>query len=424
MKALEMINFVIMILFGLCYFYQAVYLFIPVIFKNKRKKDEQYNPADIVNHRFAVMIAARNEQEVIGQLIKSIKNQNYPAHLIDIYVVADNCTDNTAKVCLENGAIVFERFNTQYIGKGYAIQYLSAKIREYHSKDYYDGFFIFDADNILDRNYVAQMNILFSKGARIITGYRNSKNFSDSWISSGYALWFMRESQFLNLARESIGTSSVILGTGFLFHKDIINRTNGWNYLLMSEDMEFTVDNVLRGETIHYCPKAVLYDEQPTKFSQSFTQRARWVKGYLQVFSKYGLSLVKEIICSRNFSCYDISMSILPAMFLTIINFVASTAAVIYELFNGGTLTQFILPALGGLLSSYAMFFFLGILTVITERRQIHCPAKKLTLYVFTFPIFMLSYIPIAIYANFSKVTWKPIEHNHCVSLDEIEQKI
>ena len=157
---------------------------------------------------------------------------------------------------------------------------------------------------------------------------------------------------------------------------------------------------------------------------KQYTTAPKRVKGYLQVFSKYGLSLVKEIICSRNFSCYDISMSILPAMFLTIINFVASTAAVIYELFNGGTLTQFILPALGGLLSSYAMFFFLGILTVITERRQIHCPAKKLTLYVFTFPIFMLSYIPIAIYANFSKVTWKPIEHNHCVSLDEIEQKI
>lgn len=62
----------------------------------------------------------------------------------------------------------------------------------------YDAFVVFDTDNILDKNYFKEMNRTSSDGYEVITSYRNSKNFGDNWISSGYALWFLHEAQFFN----------------------------------------------------------------------------------------------------------------------------------------------------------------------------------------------------------------------------------
>mgnify|MGYP000352763330 CR=1 FL=1 len=112
------------------------------------------------------MVAARNEETVIADLIHSIKVQNYPAELIDIFVIADNCTDNTADVAREAGAIVFPRSNDKLVGKGYALDYgLKAIWEQYADRDY-EAFFVFDADNVLDVNYFREMNATFDNGAK------------------------------------------------------------------------------------------------------------------------------------------------------------------------------------------------------------------------------------------------------------------
>lgn len=157
----------------------------------------------------------------------------------------------------------------------------------------FDGYFVFDADNVLDQNYILEMNKTFSDGYDIITSYRNSKNFGDNWISAGYAIWFLWESEYLNRGRMLLGTSCAVSGTGFFFSRRIIEKYDGWKFFLLTEDIQFTVDNVLSGEKIGYCRNAVLYDEQPIKFKQSFRQRLRWAKGFFQVFRQYGGNLMK-----------------------------------------------------------------------------------------------------------------------------------
>jgi glycosyltransferase involved in cell wall biosynthesis len=102
----------------ICYAYQAIYLFIPMFVK--RKKPEQAEK----QHRFAILIAARNEEAVLPHLLKTIRDQNYPAELITTYVIADNCTDETARVARNFGARVYKRFNLEKIGKGYALEEL------------------------------------------------------------------------------------------------------------------------------------------------------------------------------------------------------------------------------------------------------------------------------------------------------------
>lgn len=116
-----------------------------------------------VPHRFAVLIAARNEAAVIGDLIDSLKQQNYPAELIDIYVVAGNCIDCTAEIAHAHGARVFERHDRSRVGKGFALSYLLRRI-----KREYDGYLVFDADNVVDRNYFREINKTFSAGYNIV----------------------------------------------------------------------------------------------------------------------------------------------------------------------------------------------------------------------------------------------------------------
>ena len=85
----------------------------------------------VKNHKFMAILPAHNEEAVIANLVDSLMNQDYDKNLLDIYVIADNCTDNTAEIAREHGAIVFERFDPAHKTKGYALNwFLQQKIKE------------------------------------------------------------------------------------------------------------------------------------------------------------------------------------------------------------------------------------------------------------------------------------------------------
>lgn len=415
METIKIINFTIAVLFTVCYAYQFFYLVVPFL-----KKDKPHGP--VRYHRYAVLISARNEEAVIGHLLESIRRQDYPADLITTFVVADNCTDATARVARKHGAAVYERFNSLEVGKGYALDFLLQRIRRDYG-EVFDGFFVFDADNLLEPDYVTQMNRSFSDGCEIITSYRNSKNYGDNWISAGYALWFLREAEFLNHARMLLGTSCGVSGTGFLFSRRVLEKHGGWHFYLLTEDIEFTVANVLAGERVCYCKDAVIYDEQPVTFRQSCRQRMRWARGYLQVFQAYGGRLLRGIGRRNGFACFDMAMSIMPAIVLTVVGLCTNAAVAVLGVLAGQSLWIAIWSMLEMLVHTYLLMFFLGAVAAVTQWKQIHTTTAKKVLYLFTFPLFMLTYIPISLAAIFKRVEWKPIEHKVSISLSELQEK-
>ncbi|MBQ8409251.1 MAG: glycosyltransferase family 2 protein [Clostridia bacterium] len=408
LQILNIINIVIGLLFVLCYSYQIFYIIVALV-----KKPHEY-PETEKRGRYAFMISARNEEDVIGQLCDSIRAQNYPAELVDIMIVADNCTDSTAAVARAHGAKVYERFNKEQVGKGYALTFLFDRVRQDKGTDYYDGYFIVDADNLLDENYVLEMNKAVMDGRRIVVCYRNSKNYGENWLASGSSLWFLRASKHLNNPRTLLGVSCEVNGTGFFVHRDVIERQGGWIHHLLIEDIEFTVDNVIKGEIVAYCHRAMVYDEQPTSFSQSWWQRKRWTKGYLQVLKGYGWTLIKRFFTGKGFSNFDMLMAISPAMILTFIAFVVNLAALAITLFVA--LEQFpaALLSIGvTMVGAYVFFFFVGLVSGITEWNNMHAPKHRRVLSLLTFPAFMYTYIPIVAATLFSpKVEWKQIKHN------------
>ena len=203
-------NTIIFLFFTVAFFYQIVYFLVGL------RRGEVELPEAKKNHRYAFMIAAHNEEVVIGQLVRSIKEQDYPAELIDVYVVADACTDATAERAREAGAYVYERNDLARKGKSWALDMGFDNVLNERGDDYYDAFIIFDADNLLSKDYVRQMNKVVDLGYLAATSYRNSKNFDSSWISSAYGIWFLREARFLNNARMMLGTGCAISGSGWM----------------------------------------------------------------------------------------------------------------------------------------------------------------------------------------------------------------
>ena len=288
-----------------------------------------------------------------------------------------------------------------------------------------EGYFIFDADNLLAPDYVREMNRMFDSGYRVVTSYRNSKNFGDNWISAGYALWFLRESKYVNNARMILGTSCAVSGTGYVVHRDILKEKNGWDCYLLTEDIQFSAEQIIKGETIGYCNSAVFYDEQPTGFAVSFYQRLRWTKGIIQVFARYGKDLAAGVVKKGSFACYDMLMALIPT-FALFVSVLLGGLSLLSAFMQCGFTGAFFLKACTTLglsfLGSYGMMFALGLITLATEWNQIHCSAGKKIGYLFTFPIYMGTYIPIAFVAAFKKISWKPIPHSVVKSVKEVER--
>lgn len=413
-------NFIIWCFFTFAYFYQFVYILVTW------RRGEVKLPEAKKNHRYAFFIAAHNEESVIANLVRSIKAQDYPSELIDTFVVADACTDNTAEEARRAGAIVYERNDLARKGKSWVLDYGFARVlEEYPGK--YEAFFVFDADNLLSPTYVTEMNKVFDQGYLVATSYRNSKNFDSSWISSAYALWFLREAKFLNNSRMLCGTGCAISGSGWMVSSRIIQGMNGWDFHTLTEDIQFSTFCAANGIRIAYAP-AEFYDEQPIDFKSSWTQRMRWTKGFYQVFFSYVGDLFRGV-GKKRFGSYDMLMTIAPGNILTLVSaFVNTVYLVIGGLSHGFLATQNELSmAVGSLMmtfgSMYVTFFVLAVITTISERKHIICRKERrwrIFTNLFTFPLFMMTYIPICIAALFKKVEWVPTKHTVSISMDQI----
>ena len=404
MGVLGVINSVISVLFLACYLFQIIYMFIPFVKKLPPHKETKL-------HKYAVLICARNEREVIPALIDSIKKQDYPSEYYDIFLAADNCTDDTAEVARACGANVYERNNLNERGKGYALDFLLKEIARDFGDDAYDAFVVFDADNILMPNFLTEANKTFSDGYEVVTTYRNSRNYGDNWIAAGSGLWFIRESKYLNGSRMRIGACPQVSGTGFIFSNKIKKENGGWPFHTLTEDYEFTCYSASKGMRFGYCEDARFYDEQVNKFIPSMKQKMRWTKGGIQGFCKNFKGLLKGIFSKNFVPCYDVMMSVAPAFVISMVACVINIIAAVVLICTGNgvwnTLADMGLIVLG----AYLLLLSQSILCTATEWKHIHASSFKKILYIFTFPFFLFTFIPCTFLALFKRVEWAHTPH-------------
>lgn len=375
------------------------------------------------NHKYAVLVAARNEQAVIGNLIDSIHAQDYPRELVTVFVVADNCSDQTAQIARAHGAVCYERYDPAHKTKGYALQYLVKRIGEDYGIEKFEGYFLFDADNLLKRDYITRMNESFDAGEKIITSYRNTKNFDDNWISASYAIHWLRTIRHEHRARSLFRLATRIQGTGFLFANEIIR--DGWNYTSLTEDRALSADAVVNGYKISYNDAAEFFDEQPVDLRIAMRQRIRWAKGHLQAFTESGGKLLVNIFRKKSFTSFDMLTVIFPrSIFSTarkLIVYILRLALLLMAGKHFGAVATLTGTTLLWTLRSCLRNMATALYVFIMEGRRI----KKMKWYkkiwfCITFPLFdLIGTISMCI-ALFAKVEWKPIPHHASMGINEL----
>lgn len=412
---------ILLFLIGLFYIYRSIYAVVGVFHTKKFEKAKRH-------HKYAIVIAARNEEAVIGNLLDSIAKQDYPQALLTVFVVADNCTDHTAAIAEAGGAVVYQRFDREHCTKGYALQYLFEQIERDYSISSFEGFIVLDADNLLKSDYVSRMNDAFDSGEKIITSYRNTKNFDDNWISASYALHWLRTVRFESRARSAFHVATRIQGTGFLFSSELVK--NGWRYTSLTEDRAFSADAVVMGIHISYQHEAQFYDEQPSSLKIAMRQRVRWSKGHLQAFVESGKKLFFNIFkrkrLDQKFVSYDMLLTNVPSCLLSIplkclkFAFMICSCIALGQFYNEWQ--SLILGILLTVLLEHAANIPVAALLFLTEKDRIK-PIKwyKKILYCLTFPLFSIIGDLSTYIAVFRKVSWRPIPHKASVKIEELE---
>lgn len=288
----------ILFLWG-CY-YLWISLFSLKIIERKRKTDAQ--------HSYALLIAAHNEENVVADLIKSLKALDYPKELFEIFVVADNCDDNTAQVSRAAGATVLERFDTSKRGKGYALEFAFEQIFALEKE--FEYICVFDADNLVKNDFLIHMNNKVNEGYRAVQGYLDSKNPIDSWMTLSYSLWYWTNNRLGQLSRENLGMGCRLGGTGFAVESQLIKQF-GWGATCLAEDAEFTIKLALNDIKVGWAHKAVIYDEKPAEFSTSIKQRRRWMQGLTDLASHYAGPLLREGLHGKSSTSFHMLMNFL-----------------------------------------------------------------------------------------------------------------
>lgn len=376
MEIADLIKGTILSVLGILTFYKTIYSFIGFLVKPRVfEKAPQ-------TKRYGIVIAARNEELVIGNLVDSLHSQTYPRENYQVFVVADNCDkdDRTAEIAREHGATVYERFCPEKARKGWALEYLFDNIEKDYGIRSFDGFLFFDADNLVAPDYLERMNEAFSTGVDGVIGYRNTKNIDQNPIACHYGLHFMRSSMSLHRPRSRLGLCTHIAGTGYLLSSEMLK--DGWHYSSLTEDTQATMDFAVQGKRIEYCEAAEFYDEQPYQLKVMVRQRIRWAKGRLTCYFLYGGRLLTGLFKSFRGQkdvtpTPSIKLQTLPKERLRKMSFLEK--------------------------ASYLLSWFMDLCTLIVERfaRFFRFIAKNFTNFDMTFYLLPLSFIRKMIYIGF-----------------------
>lgn len=346
--------------------------------------------------RFAVVIAARNEEAVIGRLVKSLLAQDYPRELLDVFVVPNNCEDDTAGAAFRAGAEIL-LCDQPVKQKGEALRQAFVQLEGRG----YDAYVVFDADNVVDRDYLKRTNDAFCAGARVVKGRQLALNPRESWVAGCYDLYFALLDVVYNRPRANGGLSAKLVGTGFALHRSVLERLGGWNTQTIAEDAEFAAQCAAADIRVCWAPRAITYDEEPNSFVLSLRQRKRWCSGVVQVA---GLRL-PMLLAGRGRLNRDMRLFLLTAVLAPI----SLLFCLPERLAEVGAADPALSAAASGL-----CWLACSALTLLLQRFT-RPKARRNPMAALLFPLFLLSWTPLQVLALFHRTTaWEPVRHGEC----------
>lgn len=224
--------------------------------------------------RFAIIVPAHNEGEVISETVKSILACDYPRERFRLYVIADNCTDNTAELAEKAGAEVLRRQDAVNRGKGHALAYALEAIKN----EPCDAVLFMDADSTPNPDYLRVMANYRVRGDVMIQGRYDIDQPDRNWFTRLTSISFVLRNRWLFPACDALGLTLPLRGSGMCFDSRLIFRL-GWESHGLNEDMEMTLRLIKEKIRVTFAPQAVSRQFMPATPAMAATQRQRWSAG-------------------------------------------------------------------------------------------------------------------------------------------------
>lgn len=369
------------------------------------KKNTNYPQKEKNGHNYAILIPARNESLVIEKLLISIENQTKKIKPEDVYVIVETKKDKTVSIVEKHKMTIVYRKNLNKKRKGFALDDAIKEILKSNKK--YDAYFIFDADNILDKNYIKEMTKSFDEGYDIGIGYRNTKN-SKNLVSAASALTFSMINTIGNKRKSKYTNNLIISGTGYYIKGTIIESWKGFPFNSLTEDYELSLYSILNNLTTTYNDSAIYYDEQPEIFDVTITQRSRWIKGYFDARRNYIHKIRKSI--SKKDKNYASKITALIGVNPLITLIIGILLLLIDSITS---FKNFIISLLIIFILIYITLMIFTYIIIKKEENKLDIKVSKILL-IFYNPFYLLSYI-YCLYIAITKkdLGWQEIKHTN-----------
>jgi len=280
---------------------------------------------DILTHgepqtRFIIAIPAHDEASVIRGTVLEMRKAQYPREFFEVHVVADHCSDATAAEARSAGAVVHVRNEEPRSGKGAALNWLFERIFDIEG---WDAVVIFDADTVVDRQFLAVMDAHLRSGEEVIQGKHVIQNPRDGWFPALVWAMFIIDNRFQNLGRTNLGMSAKNMGDSICFRANVLKKSLWGDGL--ADDYELRLRLLLEGIKIAYQPLAIGYGEAPHSWREAGAQRVRWLKGAREANHEYTGRLLRAGIREMDASKIDGALQALLPSYSTLglISFVA-----------------------------------------------------------------------------------------------------
>lgn len=402
---------VIMIPVQVIIIFFTFYYFILAMFGLYRKREKKILTPE---KTFALVVAAHNEEAVIGPLVENLLQLDYPKEFYDVFVVADNCTDKTALIARNSGAYVHQRFNNEKRGKGFALEWMFHRLFKLERQ--YDAVLIFDADNLVNQSFLIEMNSKLCQGDQIIQCYLDSKNPFDTWVTNTFSITFWLSNRLLQLARYNTGRlSNVLGGTGMCITMNVL-REFGWGATSLTEDLEFSMKALTHGIKTTWAHDAVVYDEKPLSFAQAWRQRKRWAQGQVDVAGRYLIPLVMKAIRERRIMYFDAAVHLFqPALVMIATFFMFTNMLSIFQP-HYTHVFSLVMPWTGWQILSAIQYVY-PVAALALDRLP-----WKAYVGLILYPIFIYSWIPIVFlgFMNRKDKEWSHTQHTRSIAYEDV----
>ena len=256
--------------------------------------------------RFVFVVPAHNEEEGISATVESLLGVDYPSHLYDVVVVADNCTDKTATVAQAAGARCLTRNDEQLRGKGYALRFAFSELLE----EDYAALVVVDADSLVSNNFLQCLNHHLLQGRKVIQAYYGVSNPEASFLTYFFHVGNLIENKLFWKAKQLFSLPIILRGNGMCFSKEIL-IDHPWDAFSIVEDTEYGLGLIEKDIPIFFASDCTVDAYQPETLEQAAAQRVRWASGNSSFTKKRALELIQKGWHSRELKFVDFGLSLL-----------------------------------------------------------------------------------------------------------------